>query len=205
MRAGDAGVWEGEPIELPNDRLVSRALDNRLGAYVRSRSRVASPRRATLRSTSSQSRRCRRRSASTVRAPRRSHSTRRSRSRSTSPGRQMSRAATRSASARSSSAAGAAIARGPDGQHDRLRPARRGCRGGGDRALRSRSTPRRTQTDADAVHVSRGGVPTGLVSVPLRYMHSPCRALLARRPRGGDRGSSTAFARRLTRETSFLR
>lgn len=32
---------------------------------------------------------------------------------------------------------------------------------------------RRTGTDADAIHVSRGGVPTGLVSIPLRYMHSP--------------------------------
>jgi endoglucanase len=31
----------------------------------------------------------------------------------------------------------------------------------------------RTGTDADAVHFSRAGVPTGLVSIPLRYMHSP--------------------------------
>jgi endoglucanase len=30
-----------------------------------------------------------------------------------------------------------------------------------------------TWTDADAVYLSRRGVPTGLVSVPLRYMHSP--------------------------------
>ncbi|HET7572573.1 MAG TPA: hypothetical protein VFJ77_07890 [Gaiellaceae bacterium] len=30
-----------------------------------------------------------------------------------------------------------------------------------------------TYTDADAVHVSRRGVATGLVSIPLRYMHSP--------------------------------
>jgi endoglucanase len=30
-----------------------------------------------------------------------------------------------------------------------------------------------TYTDADAVYLSRSGVPTGLVSVPLRYMHSP--------------------------------
>jgi putative aminopeptidase FrvX len=30
-----------------------------------------------------------------------------------------------------------------------------------------------TGTDADAVHLSRSGVPTGLVSVPCRYMHSP--------------------------------
>jgi putative aminopeptidase FrvX len=32
---------------------------------------------------------------------------------------------------------------------------------------------RATGTDADAVHLSRGGVPTALVSIPLRYMHSP--------------------------------
>ena len=31
----------------------------------------------------------------------------------------------------------------------------------------------RTNTDADAVYVSRRGVATGLVSVPLRYMHTP--------------------------------
>jgi putative aminopeptidase FrvX len=32
---------------------------------------------------------------------------------------------------------------------------------------------RATGTDADAVHISRSGVPTALVSIPLRYMHSP--------------------------------
>lgn len=30
-----------------------------------------------------------------------------------------------------------------------------------------------THTDADAVQISRSGIPTGLVSIPLRYMHSP--------------------------------
>jgi len=35
------------------------------------------------------------------------------------------------------------------------------------------AAPRRTGTDADAIHLARGGVPTGLVSVPNRYMHSP--------------------------------
>ena len=34
------------------------------------------------------------------------------------------------------------------------------------------SSGRFTGTDADAFHVSRAGIPTGLVSVPLRYMHS---------------------------------
>jgi putative aminopeptidase FrvX len=35
------------------------------------------------------------------------------------------------------------------------------------------SMGRGTGTDADAIHLSRAGIPTGLVSVPLRYMHSP--------------------------------
>ncbi|HEX3173014.1 MAG TPA: M42 family metallopeptidase [Solirubrobacterales bacterium] len=32
---------------------------------------------------------------------------------------------------------------------------------------------RSTSTDADAIQISRSGIPTGLVSIPLRYMHSP--------------------------------
>jgi endoglucanase len=35
------------------------------------------------------------------------------------------------------------------------------------------SDPRPTGTDARAIQVSRGGVATGLVSIPLRYMHTP--------------------------------
>jgi len=35
------------------------------------------------------------------------------------------------------------------------------------------SLGRATGTDADAVHANRAGIPTGIVSVPLRYMHSP--------------------------------
>ena len=30
-----------------------------------------------------------------------------------------------------------------------------------------------THTDADSIHLSRAGVPTAVVSIPLRYMHSP--------------------------------
>jgi len=32
---------------------------------------------------------------------------------------------------------------------------------------------RDTHTDADAIHIARSGIPAGLVSIPLRYMHSP--------------------------------
>jgi len=35
------------------------------------------------------------------------------------------------------------------------------------------ASARATGTDADAVHLIRAGVPTALVSIPLRYMHSP--------------------------------
>ena len=66
------------------------------------------------------------------------------------------------------------------------------------------ATARSTGTDADAVHISRAGVPTGLVSIPIRYMHSPvelvqlddvyaCARLIA------------AAALRLDGETAFKR
>lgn len=35
------------------------------------------------------------------------------------------------------------------------------------------AAPRATRTDADAIHFVRMGIPTGVVSVPNRYMHSP--------------------------------
>ena len=34
MRIGDVAVIAGEPVEVPNGRIVSRSLDNRLGCYV---------------------------------------------------------------------------------------------------------------------------------------------------------------------------
>ncbi len=62
----------------------------------------------------------------------------------------------------------------------------------------------RTGTDADAIHLTRAGVPTGGVSIALRYMHSPvemvqlsdidaCARLIA------------AFAQSLSAETAFER
>lgn len=35
------------------------------------------------------------------------------------------------------------------------------------------ASPKATRTDADGIHLTRRGVPTGLISVPNRYMHSP--------------------------------
>jgi putative aminopeptidase FrvX len=66
------------------------------------------------------------------------------------------------------------------------------------------ATARSTGTDADAIHLQRNGIPTGGVSVALRYMHSPvemvqlddvhaCARLIA------------AFAQSLSVDTSFAR
>lgn len=66
------------------------------------------------------------------------------------------------------------------------------------------SLGRGTGTDADAIHLSRAGIATGLVSVPLRYMHSPVELVSM-----GDIDAAArliaAFATRLTNETSFER
>ncbi len=63
---------------------------------------------------------------------------------------------------------------------------------------------RNTGTDADAVHLSRGGVPTALVSVPLRYMHSPVELVALADVHAAARLIAIA-ARTLDGETSFAR
>jgi endoglucanase len=63
---------------------------------------------------------------------------------------------------------------------------------------------RGTHTDADAIQISRSGVPTGLVSIPLRYMHSPVEMVDL-----DDVEASveliTAFAARLDEDVDFSR
>jgi endoglucanase len=66
------------------------------------------------------------------------------------------------------------------------------------------SLGRRTGTDADAIHVSRAGVPTGLVSVPVRYMHSPVE-MVALEDIDGTARLIAAFAQRLQPGMSFER
>jgi putative aminopeptidase FrvX len=56
-----------------------------------------------------------------------------------------------------------------------------------------------TNTDADAVYLSRRGVATGLVSVPLRYMHSPVELVQLDDIEAAVR-LLVAFAGRLSRE-----
>jgi putative aminopeptidase FrvX len=66
------------------------------------------------------------------------------------------------------------------------------------------ASARATGTDADAVHISRGGVPTGLVSIPIRYMHSPVELVQLNDVHASAR-LIAATALRLEQATSFVR
>ena len=61
-----------------------------------------------------------------------------------------------------------------------------------------------THTDMDAVHLSRAGLATGLVSIPLRYMHTPTEIVALEDVENAIR-LLVAFARRLEPRASFTR
>jgi endoglucanase len=65
-------------------------------------------------------------------------------------------------------------------------------------------TGMKTYTDADDTYTSRAGVPTGLVSIPLRNMHSPCEIVQLSDLEDCVR-LLVAFAKRLEPETDFRR
>ena len=71
-------------------------------------------------------------------------------------------------------------------------------------AYRLEAHGRRSGTDADSVHIARSGVPTGLVGIPLRYMHSPVEVMQLSDVEACAR-LIAAFARRLSADTSFVR
>ena len=63
---------------------------------------------------------------------------------------------------------------------------------------------KRTGTDADAIHMARAGVPCGLVSIPLRYMHSPVETMQLADVEGAIE-LIASFCLRLGRDEDFRR
>lgn len=203
VRVGDAAVWDGAPFELPNGRIVSRALDNRLGAYVvlEALRRVAEAGDAQVDVV-----------AVAAVGEEVGYFGARTAAFALEPAVAIAIDVTHATDVPGGNAklagkfelgSGAAIARGPminahvfdllvaAAEEDEI-------------AHTIEVATRLTMTDADQIHISRAGVPTGLVSIPLRYMHSPVElgslddveaaiALIA------------SFARRLRREQSFVR
>jgi endoglucanase len=66
------------------------------------------------------------------------------------------------------------------------------------------ASARSTGTDADAFHSARAGIPSAVVSVPLRYMHSPVEMVQLDDVENTAR-LLAAFARRLEPGMSFER
>jgi endoglucanase len=64
-------------------------------------------------------------------------------------------------------------------------------------------SPSTTGTDADAIHLARGGVATGVVSIPNRYMHSPNEMIALEDVENAAR-LIAAFVRTLSVETDFV-
>jgi putative aminopeptidase FrvX len=172
VRVGDAGVWSGPPVELPNNRLLSKSLDNRLGAYIalESARRVAANGKAKV-------------DVVAVAAVQEEIGLYGARVAAFSlepqvalaidvtpatdyPGGDARRAG------RIELGMGAMVARGPT-----LNKQVTALLG---EAAEAEGIPhayeiysRTTSTDADEIHLARAGIPTGLLSIATRYLHSP--------------------------------
>ena len=202
VRDGDAGGGRGRAAwSCRTGGAASRAIDNRLGAYIALEAARRVAEAGARRSTSSRSRRCRRRSAT--------HGARVG-AFSLEPAiaiaidvtqRRTCPAATRSRRASTSSGRAGDLAR-PDDEPAGLRPARRGGRGGGDPDTIEVSR-RDDTTDMDEIHLARAGIPTGLVSVPLRYMHSPSEIVALATSRRACASSSRSRAASSDESTSL--
>jgi putative aminopeptidase FrvX len=64
------------------------------------------------------------------------------------------------------------------------------------------AAPKATRTDADGIYLTRQGVPTGVVSIPNRYMHSP-NEIVSMKDVKNTAELIAAFVRRLGPDTDF--
>jgi putative aminopeptidase FrvX len=203
VRVGDVAVIDTNPVELPNGRLTSRALDNRLGSYVTLEAArlvaeagggqweltaVAATQEETTFGGSRTSAFALEPDAAIVVDV--THAT-------DAPGMDLKEAG------KHELGSGPVLSRGTIINHPLFELLYQTAEAE-KIPFTVEASGRATGTDADAVHLSRGGVPTVLVSIPIRYMHSPvelvqlddvqaCACLIA------------AAALRLDSDTSFSR
>jgi putative aminopeptidase FrvX len=203
VSVGDVGVWVGAPLEFPNGRLASKSLDNRLGAYIalETARRVAEAGDAQL-------------DVVAVAAVQE----------------EIGPFGARAAAFGLEPAVAVAIDVTPATDYPGGEPKRAGKIELGTGAMIGRGAtlnPRvsealteaaeaegiphafevysdETATDADEFHLSRTGVPTGLVSIPTRYLHSPIE-LCSLSDVEAIVQLLTAFARRVPRDDAFAR
>ena len=172
VRIGDVAVLAGDPVELPNGRAVSRSMDNRLGCYVAYEAArlvaeaggapgdvvaVAAVQEETTFGGSSTTAYALRPDLAIVVDV--THAT-------DAPGIDVNELG------KHPFGSGPVIERGSN-LHPAVFELLHDAAEAEGIPYTLAASARHTGTDADAIHLSRGGVPSGLVGLPLRYMHSP--------------------------------
>ena len=173
VRPGDAVVWHGAPLALRGERFASRSFDNRIGCYValeaarRLAERGGGPGDVIA--------------TAAVLEEVGDYAGSRTAAFATEPDVALAIDVTHATDVRGGDhedegkvvlGSGAIITRGPSLHPDVFELLHETAEAEGI-PFAVEVTRGTTYTDADAVHLSRTGVPTGLVSIPLRYMHSP--------------------------------
>jgi endoglucanase len=203
VRIGDVAVIDAEPLELPNGRLTSRALDNRLGSFVALEAArlvaqaggaqwelaavAAAQEEITFGGSRTSAFALEPDAAIVVDV---THAT-------DAPGIDVKEAG------KHELGSGAVIARGST-LNEPLFDLLRATAEAEKIPFTVEASARATGTDADAVHLSRSGVPTGLVSIPIRYMHSPVELVQLDDVQAAARLIAAA-ALRLDGDTKFTR
>jgi endoglucanase len=203
VRIGDVGVIDAMPLELPNDLLAARALDNRAGCYVSARAgQIVAGRgggagdylglavvqeEIGLRGAATSAFRHKPDVAIAIDV---THAT-------DTPGADPSRTGEHKLGS------GPVIERGTT-VHPVVFELLYQAAEDEEIPYTIQSSARSTGTDADAIYVSGAGIPTGLVSVPLRYMHSPVE-VISLEDLENTAKLIAAFTLRLSSETAFVR
>ena len=203
VRIGDVAVIAGEPVELPNDRLISRSMDNRIGCYVayeaaRLVSEAGGASGDVVAVAAVQEETTFGGAATTAYA--------------LEPGVAIVVDVTFATDApgidekeqgKHEMGSGPVITRGST-IHPAVFELLYETAEAHKIPVTVDASSRYTGTDADAIHLSRRGVPTGIVSVPLRYMHSPVELVQLDDVHNAAR-LIAAFAQRLGPGMSFDR
>lgn len=203
VREGDVAVIAGEPVELPNRRVVSRSMDNRLGAYVALEAArlvheaggapgdviaaAVTQEEITFAGATTTAFATEPQVAIAVDV---THAT-------DAPGIEVKELG------KHELGSGAVIDRGST-LHPLVFERLVAAAEAEEIPHTIEVSARYTGTDADAIHLSRMGVPTAVVSVPLRYMHSPVEMVSLDDVDAAAR-LIAAFARRLEPGTAFER
>jgi len=203
VRIGDFAVIDVSPVELPNDRLVSRSLDNRVGCYV-----AAEAARLVAQEGGAPGDVV----ALAVAQEEVSFAGSRTSAYALRPDLAIAVDVTFATDqpgielgpiTKHTLGSGPVIAYGST-LHPRISELLHDAAEVAEIPFTLESLGRGTGTDADAIHLTREGIPTGLVSVPLRYMHSPVETVALEDVDAAAR-LIAAFAQRLEPGMSFER